>query len=342
MKSSRSRWVVLAFAAACTAAALAVVTSEAPAGNRTPTVQLLGFPGPGEVTYGQNVAYTSTVVNTESSNYTHVIFRNPIPTTVANGETLKAVFKYASCPGTLTPTEFVCNELSQVRVGETAKVTIVWQTPAAGSSSNCPSSMPVCMTNTAAWTIKEGTGSPGSSGPDTFFTGTVATSLLVVPDQKKAGGYALDACTSLASPTLSTNPSLGAGNPLATNVCATSLPVGDPFNPGHTVKIDERDRTPSDPGLTQVSEICIPVPGDSCTNPAFVPFVFTPLAKFSWTIANSSLPKGEKIDLVFHNGVPVSFDLTADPRVVGITVDNKTKTTTVVAESSTNGSWTFG
>lgn len=221
--------------------ALAVVAGESPANNRNPSTVLRGHPGPTAVTYGKNIAYTATLENTGTSMFTKVVFSNPIPTTTLNGTTYPATFKYASCPGTLTATAFVCEEIAQLGSGETARVTIVWGAPTAegSSSAGCQLSS-ACLTNRVVWTIKEGTGKEGSAGPDTFVSNTVETQLLVVPDATKAGGYPLSACTDPASQTtLQTNPSVGLGNPLATRVCAPTMPQGDPFNPGLVVVIEE-------------------------------------------------------------------------------------------------------
>ncbi len=296
-------------------------------------VTLVAFPGPGEVTYKQNVAYTATLQNAGSSNFTHLQFHNPIPTTIVNGSPVKAVLRYASCPGSLSATTFSCNEIT-LTSGQTAKVTIVWETPAAGSSSNCPSATPVCMTNTSFWTIKEGTGNPGSSGPDTFPSGTTATGLLVVPKEDEAGGYALNACSNAASQTtLATNPSVSSANPLATKVCASTVP-GQLHNPGLPVEIDE-GTGPFNLNVTQSAFICIPGPGQSCATPGYVAWVFSPRATFTFTIDNTTLPKGEKIDVVTADGVTVTSDCT-------ITVDKKAKTTTVACLASDNGWWDFG
>jgi hypothetical protein len=330
----------IALVAAAGAALVGIGVGQAPAGNRDAVVQLVGVPGPDHVTYGESVASAASILNPGTSTYTHVTFHNPIPTTIVDGAPVQATFKEASCQGVLTATEFVCDEVAQVMPGQTATVTVVWQTPSAGSSANCPASTPTCMTNSAYWTIKEGEGNPGSAGPDTFFMGPVVTALLV-PGASSAGAYALSACSDPGTPTLETDPDLGPGNPLSTAVCASSLPVGDPFNPGLAVSIDERNHTPSDPGVTQVSEICIPAPGAACSDPGYAPWVFSPFATFSFEIDNRSLPKGYKITKVFHDGVPVPFDPSADPHVVSITVDHKNKITNAVVEGSTNGHWTF-
>jgi uncharacterized repeat protein (TIGR01451 family) len=315
-------------------AAAIVGATSAPAGNRSPVSSLLGVPGPSEVTYGQNVAYSASLLNNGKSNYTHLQFSNPIPKTVVNGSPVDATFKYASCPGQLTATAYVCNETT-LTAGLTAKVTIVWQTPTAGASSDCPGSTPVCMTNTALWQIKDS--QPG--GNDTFPTNTVVTSLLVVPDQRKAGGYPLTTCSSSAGSQLETFP-VSPGNPLQTRVCETSLPVGDPLNPGSATTISERDRTPSDTvGITQVSDICIAAPNNTCT-PGYTEFVSPTFQIFTFVIDNRTTGN-EKIDQVWEDGNPVSFDQSVDPHVVSITINNAQKITTVVVASKSNGGWTF-
>jgi len=348
------RWIRSA-AVAALAGVLAVMvfavgtTSNAPAGNRNPAAVLVGLPGPSEVTYGQNVAYSATLKNTGKSNFTKLEFHNPVPTTSGG----PAQLVYASCgnspPLPAGATEFAC-DLGELSAGGTARVTIVWKTPLTGSSTTelawtpwpdtCPASTPVCMTNSVFWIMKEGTGKPGSAGPDTFPAGPVVTSLLVVPDPVAAGGYALDVCTDPSTPTLTTNPSVGAGNDLTTSVCISGVP-GLLFDPGLAIEIDE-GIGPHNLGVTESSEICIPAPGDSC--PETTPYQFSSPSTFTFVIDNTTLPKGEKIDTVFHNGDTVPFcadDPDADPCVVSITIDNSAKTTTVVVESSENGGWDF-
>jgi hypothetical protein len=320
---------MVAVMALAAAGLLVIAVGTAPAGNRDPEPTLVGFPGPGEVTYGQNVAYTATLPNEQSSTFTHAQFHNPIPTTSGGSATLK----YASCPGTLTATAFVCNEIT-VRSHEIAKVTIVWQTPPSGSSSNCPTTSP-CMTNRTFWTIKEGTGNPGSSGPDTFDSPVVATSLLVVPDFSEAGGYALNACTNPATQkSLETNSAVGPTNKLATKVCASTVP-GQLFDPGVAIEIDEGPGT----GITESASICIPAPGQSCVTTGYQPWLFSPRATFTFTIDNTTLPKGEKVDKVFHTVFTERVDVTND---CTIKIVNKTKTTSVTCFSSFNGGWDFG
>jgi hypothetical protein len=141
-------------------------------------------------------------------------------------------------------------------------------------------------------------------------------------------------------------------------VCAPTLPTA-PIT-GIAAAIDERDRTNTDPGITQVSDICLPTPGSDCAAP--IPFVFSPFATFMFTIDNAALPPVcsshrtsggssiatgghtctvPRITKVYHDGVLVPSTST-DPQVVSITFNKYKKVTTVVVKSSTNGSWGFG
>jgi hypothetical protein len=168
--------------------------------------------------------------------------------------------------------------------------------------------------------------------------GPVATTLLADDDPSRAATYALATCSDPSSPTLATDPNVGPSNPLATSVCIPSLPAGDPLHPGLVTWIQELPSAPSDPGFApQISDLCMPAPGFECDQ---TPFVFSSPATFTFVLHNDSLP-GE-IKKVFHDGVLVSERPRDDPRVVSIKRENFKGITTVVVESSTNGSWDFG
>ena len=77
------------------------------------------------------------------------------------------------------------------------------------------------------WSIKDN--QPGSN--DTFDVGPVYTKMLLEPDQKKSGGYAIttvapESCTT-DSANLITNLDVGAQNKIATAVCASTKPEDD-------------------------------------------------------------------------------------------------------------------
>ncbi len=69
---------------------LGVMTTSAPAGNRAPTVLFDDIPGPDELTFGKNVAYTTSFENSQSSTFTHVFFRMNRPFTKVNNDVMLA------------------------------------------------------------------------------------------------------------------------------------------------------------------------------------------------------------------------------------------------------------
>jgi hypothetical protein len=327
-----------------------LAVGTAPAGNRTPTVTFDDFPGPDEVTFGKNVAYTTSLQNTESSNYTHVFFRMPAPTTKVSGATLFAQLVYASCEPTRTsfPTFgagdiYECPEIASIPAGSApVRVTLVWRTPTVDTSSlSCsnPAVTDCVLTATGAWAIKEN--QPGSN--DTFPVPTdepaELTTLLLQPDEKKSGGYALNTVSAANCNTttanLVTNLSVGATNKIATAVCASTKPTGDALNPGLVIEIDE-GVAPYGGGFTDMSSICIPDPGLTCPVSIANTWDFTTPATHIFKIPEVDFPKGEKLDTAYHNGVlytdyPCTF-----------VRDNKTKIWTVTCPTDENGDWRFG
>jgi uncharacterized repeat protein (TIGR01451 family) len=297
---------------------LGVATTTAPAGNRNPESTLAVVPGLEEVTSGQNIALTATLVNHESSTFTDVNFSAPIPAGTTFVSTDCAQFQLLPVGN---PTQFVCDWGHQLPSGETATVAFVLQTPASGGPS---------FTLSGVWSIKEGS----QAGNDTFPTNQAAASLLAGDDKRKAGKYAVTACTNPAAPTAATNLEVDATNPLFTSVCIPNLPASAL---GIVAKISERDHAAGDPGKTQVSDICLPAPGSGCA-PGYTPFQFDGLATFTFVLDSKTYGK---ITKVFEDGVEVSSAANADPRVVSISPPKQGKITVVVA-SSDNGGWDFG
>jgi hypothetical protein len=328
-------------------AILAVAASTAPAGNRTPLSELLVSPGPPSPTSGKTVALTARLENRQNSMFTDIRFRLPIPAGATFETTNCASYELVPVGSSI---EFDCSWGHQLPAGQTATVTIALKTPDSGS----------LMTAAGAWVMKEGSQAKGR-GPDTFPTNAVDVSLFAKNDPQNAADFATAVCTDPATPTLATPP-IGPGNPMSTSICAPNLPT-IPIT-GIAASINERDRTQADPGITQVSDICLPEPASDCGS-ASVPFQFSPMATFIFTIDNKALPPvcpassevstltGDstqsggggctvpRITKVFHNGVLVPPTST-DPDIVSITFNTTTKVTTVVVESSTNGHWTGG
>ena len=340
-------------------ALLVLAVGTAPAGNRGPTPTLDTFPGPVEINYGENVGYTAKLLNAQSSTYTHLIYHHKVPTTLIAGAATPARLIYSSCepgrtswPAFAAGDYYACPELSQLASGATAAVLLVWRapgTPIQGDNVTCNAATDCSLQSSGYWTIKEGTGNQGSNGPDTFPGPndpplTATTPLLgAAPDLQKARGYVLNACGTGSSLETSVVTPVGPSNKVFTKVCAPSVPgagINNGLTPGLIIQIDE---TPGP--ITEDARICIPAPGDQtqqCSNQNYSPWVFTPTkATFSFTIDNTTLPKGEKIDKVLHRTAPTgSFD-----DVTGsctITISNPTKTTFVSCLSDRNGDWRFG
>lgn len=318
-------WVrVLAAALVAGVMAVALGVASAPAGNRDPLSELAVVPGLDEVTGGQGVALTASFVNRQDSTYTMVRYQAPIPA--------GATFKKTDCPQSQTelipaenPTLFVCH-WGKLFTGQTANVAYVLQTPSEGST----------FTTSGTWFIKEGSQSKPKGGPDTFPTNQLSVPLLAGDDKKKAAGYALGTCTDPSQPTIATNPVLAEDNTLTSSACIPNLPL---TTLGLVTTITERARTESDPGITEVSDICMPAPTFGCA-PGYTPFVFSTPATFTFVMPTPIEPI-EGITQVFEDGVLVSNDPTVDPHVVSITPDDAGNTTVVVSTSD-NGGWAFG
>lgn len=329
--------------------ALGVAAGTAPAGNRDPISSLTVTPGPAAVTYGQGVAITATLVNRQKSTFTDVRFVLPLPTGTS-------VVSSTCVSQSVADGELSCYWGHQLRAGKTATVVVVVKTPTTGAS-------PLALAG--AWTIKEGQQDAGA--PDTFPTNAVDVTLLSASDPNMAGGFTSTACTSSSgTPTIATpivTPLGGPGGPLSTSVCAQSLPTA-PVT-GIAASIVERPGTSGEPGVSQVSEICLPAPGASC---AGAPFSFSPRATFTFVVDNTSLPRLcaspstlsgggggttcslTKIAKVFHTTESGSWQeipkctgsTPADPCYTSIAFNSSKKVTTITVSASENGQWRFG
>lgn len=324
-------------------------TSTVTAGNRAPVRTLVATPGPSEINYGENVGYTASLTNSQSSTFTKVVYRHLVPTTTLGGASQASTLAYSSCEPTRTswPTFapgswYACPELAQLRAGETAKVLLVWKAPglpAQGDGIACGATNSCSLTSRGEWTIKEGTGKPGSAGPDTFAVDPIATPLYAAStDLTRARGYVLGACSSGSSLETSVLTPVGPSNRVYTQVCVPNVPgvTSNPLDPGLVVQIDEKLGGP----LTEDVDVCVPVPGNTCGGD-YEPWEFTPSATFRFTIDNTTLPLHENVDVVLHDDDgDGAFDVVTDDCT--ITVPNTQSITVVTCTASRNGSWRFG
>ena len=354
----RARRAVLApiVAATLVVATLALVGSAGSANQNTLAVVLDSYPGPGEVTYGRNVASTLSVKNVSNNPWNKVVVRFPAP---SNGTEAAALAFTPVCPSG-TGSEVVGQQadvvcaLGTMRPDQSYTFLVVWKTWASGSSGACGSGVSSCFKTSVSVTGSEGTSGPDadpSSHQDTFDGGgPIVTPLIDTPgaDKENAGAYALSACTAGTTPaTLATNPALdGTTNPLQTIVCAPHL-IGESTNPGLPVFISEGPKS-GGPGKTQVSSICIPAPPEKC-EPGYTPFAFADYATFTFVVSNRSF-NGQLTKVLYDpdNDGPAPFAevplyaaaVEDGPYVERITPDNSAGITTIVVKSKTNGRWT--
>lgn len=334
----RLAWIAAVVAAFATAA---VVVGVGSAGLRAAEVTFDAFPGPAEVSFGENIAYRFTFKNISGATLTHVQAHQRYP--VAQG--LFATPVDSTCPSTPTTIstpdgpEWICDFGNQAADAAPLALTVVWQVPTLPSNTNCID----CLDTNGRFTVDEHTNDV-DDGNDAFPPGgiTVTASLLASgaggTELLRAGGYET-APASCADPTgpgnLRTNPVISLTNPVSTTIC---LP---PFSPsatdlGHAATLTEFA------GDVHSSNVCVAALGTNCPTTVALAANFAPdFATHIFRIADAALEKGDKIEQVFHNGVLLSAcpDTNVNGCVVSITLDNKTKVWTIVALSPTNGEW---
>ncbi len=148
------RRLVVACLALIGAATIAVAGGSAGNDNRDGVGTLVAVPGPGAVTYGENIAYRSTFTNANANSgsvftQTKLVLNPP----VAPGVSAKGVI--SSC-GTFDPVTGVLTcEFGQLRPGDPPiVVTVVWNV--AAIDPNAAPGCPDCLVADGTWLIKEG------------------------------------------------------------------------------------------------------------------------------------------------------------------------------------------
>lgn len=345
----RSAWVRLGLLClAVIAAAVAVGGGSAGnPGNRVATGTFDALPGPGRVTYGENIAYRATFTNEGGSQFTKVTFRQSVP--IANG--VPAKLETHTCPTTPTIVdgEFRCvfGSLGPL-TGDPPQlvVSVVWQVLPLVSNEGCD-----CLTTTGRWTIKEGVNDPADPN-DAFGTKTIVSTVLATGSEEplEAGGYELPTaavCDPLGAGNLRTFQTVSLDNKVATTIC---LPANFPVNATDkgvaTTIVEEAldDNNPNGhPGLGR-ARVCIAALGENCKeDDSHIPFAFSIAnpVKFVFRIADAALLKGEKITEVFHNGesLPMCPSTNVNGCYTSIQLNNKTKVWIVQAQAPGNGLW---
>lgn len=332
----RTRMRLLAACLVVLGAAVAVAGGSA--GNREGTADLHAVPGPGAVSYGQAIAYTSTFSNDSGSVFTQVKFVMPAPAGVVGDVDVTTSFERASC-GSVDGGVLTCN-FGQMRPDDEVSLTVVWrvQADADGTLPGCAG----CLVAEGTWLIKEGkeTNSnesfPVSEPADLI--GASDDDVTAPSARQRAGGYQLAGCDS-STPSLSTDQALDPDeNPVSTSFCVPASFVASGAADGLASTITEPASTSSD--YAHRSDVCVAQPGTTCAEN--LPQDFSPDSlTLTFRVAADALDKNYSIEAVSHNGgAPVpEGECDADNFCV-VSIDlshGKDKVWTIVVTSESNG-----
>ena len=354
----KAAWVLRArvCVGVCVAVAAVAVVSGGSAGNRQAEWSFDAVPGPGRVTYAENIAHRAAFTNVGKSTFTHVAFRMRVPQAVVGGTPVPTTALASTCPTTPVVvqtaggSDWVCS-FGKLRPGtpgvEQLVLSVVWQTT---SPSGSPTTCSGCLMTNGRWTIKEGVNDTADPN-DAFPAGgkNVAATLLDASSGAalvEAGGYELPtACTDpLGAGSLRTKQAVNAANKVSTTVCLPTFAVNGP-NLGLATTILESDLDDGNPaGHPSLgrSAVCVAALGQNCgTEGSYTPFVFATPISFVFRISGAALSYHDKITQVFHNGQPLPACPSADPNgcYTSIAYDKWTKVWTVQAQARSNGLW---
>lgn len=333
----RTRRRLLVACLAVLGAAIAVAGGSA--GNREGTAQLHAVPGPGAVSYGQAIAYTSSFSNDSGAVFTQVKFQMPAPSGTVGSVHVSTSFERASC-GSVAGGTLTC-DFGQLRPGEAANLTVVWRVQAdtAGTLPGCAG----CLVANGTWLIKEG---KTTNSNETFpvsepadLIGASDNDLTAPSARQRAGGYQLAGCTSPGAASLSTDQAINAvTNPVTTSFCVPASFVAAGAADGLASTILEPGSTSAD--YAHRSDVCVAQPGTTCAQN--LPQNFAPNSlTLTFRVAADALPKNYDIGAVSHNGGDPVAEGECDADnfcVVSIDLSNgKTKIWTIVVTSETNG-----
>jgi hypothetical protein len=349
----RTRWRPMIACLAVIGAAIAVAGGSA--GNRGGTGTLVPQPGPGAVTYGENIAYKATFTNDSGSVFTQTKYVMP-PPVAPGGETATPVA--ASC-GTFDSNGVLTCDFGQLRPLETKSLTVVWKTPSGASKPGCKVDLQVdpvveCLKADGIWLIKEG---KPTNGNESFPVSALASLIGVSSDdpvnaKQTAGGFELEGCSSTNPTSLSTDQAVDATtNPVTTSYC---LPASFTASAADGVASTITEPASDSPNFAHQSQVCIAEPRTNCGDSTYKPAEFPDFITFTFRVADAALqtPGQPKytITQVFHNsptalptcdapgglsnpdGCVVSID---PPKGPGL------KTWKIVTKAKTNGPWSW-
>jgi hypothetical protein len=327
MKRARGRLLV----ACLVIAASAVAIAGGSAGNRVGTPTLEAVPGPGAVSYGENIAYTASFSNDGNSTFTHTTFKMAPPVVKTTGET--ATFVKASC-GSVDSAGVLTCDFGNLRSRGIVRLTVVWNVPAGDSKPGCTGAN--CLVASSTWLINEN--KPTNSNET--FTQTANADLIgtsptdPVSNRLRAGGYEVAGCAAGGS-SLSTNQAVSKTNPVATSFCLPSFTTTS-IDLGLAATITETA------GNARTSEVCVAALGQNCPSGSRADFGSTGgVISFKFLVSGDALPKKYEIKKVFHDGHQVTAATCAahNECVKSINFDKKKNVWTILTTAETNGSW---
>jgi hypothetical protein len=326
MKRARGGLLVACLAVA----AAAVMVAGGSAGNRVGTPTLEAVPGPGAVSYGENIAYTASFKNEGNSTFTHTTFKMTPPVITTTGET--ATFVKASCGSLDSSGTLVCDFGSLNAGASVPPLTVVWNVPAGDTRAGCTD----CLVADSTWQVNE---NKATNGNETFSKSTTAALIGTsaqdpVNNQLRAGGYEIASCA-VGGSSLKTNQNVSKDNPVATSFCLPAFATSG-TNLGLATTITETA------GSAQTSEVCVADLGQNC--PAGSRANFGPsggVITFTFLVSADALPKKYTITTIRHDGHEVTADTCAADNecVTSIKLDKKTGIWKIVTTAETNGSW---
>jgi hypothetical protein len=363
------RRVILACVVA--ASALAVLVPAGSAGPRAIGFTFEAVPGPGQVTYGENIAYRAQISNTSGTTLTHVIFRMQKPFAGSpDNPDLVATFQNSTCPqnggqgvnvtysdGT---SEWTCDFGNLPATGNRSQVTlsVVWGVPPGTQTADCTD----CLKARARVSVKEGLND--ETNPNDLFGAAEVPATLLAADSDasqnttSAGGYEIAACTDTSGQgSLRTKQKLDATlNKISTTVCITQIPTST-TDLGLATTILEGVSHAGNPGFAelQTSDVCVAAPGVNCgAYNTYTPQVFDPAHPLTVVlrIPDGALLKTHTITNVWHNADvypdPLSLCGTGPVPLNGCLVEKPTlskgkdKIWTITVRTLTNGWFTGG
>jgi hypothetical protein len=316
----------------------AVAVGGGSAANREGEPYFAALPGPGRVTYGENIAYRGTFTNIGGSTFTQVALRMRYPYTVLGAEPYtEAEPVDSTCPTTPTTVtlasgyhEWVC-KFGQLKPGVSGTpqlaVAVVWKAPPALTTSNCVD----CFRTKARWTIKDGVNDqndPNDTFPFPADGSEIKATLLgageTADEKLEAGGYELSptaTCDPLGQGSLRTRQAVSLDNKVSTTLCIpefdnTPGTLVKPIDLGVATKIEESAASAgawADHPYLGTASVCIADLGVNCAAEGnYVPFTFTfaKPVKVVFRISSDALLNGDKITRVFHaelGGTPTAL-----------------------------------